>query len=651
MKVVIIGGGIAGLSMAIYLRRHDIHTIVCERDENIPSNGNAFMMHSEGVMVLKALTQGQYSSKVFPGSYIDQFSLRRPNDVEVKFQKMEPWQCIKRKDIVEYLYDFYPPTGVKFGCKFSHFEYEGEKAVAAVFENGTKEYGDVFIGADGGRSKVREQIFGPTRYTPTKVKEVLGIYRSKAICDMLRGQFTKYQHPEKGIAIGMIPSTDDELVWYMQYDVRIADIDDDFTPEQLKHFCKNMLKAFPAHVQQVIDGNDFQCSYIWHTCDFDVLPSFHQSNMVLIGDAAHLALPFSSAGTTNALVDAYTLTRHLLEQEIPAQAFIKFYDERAAEIAAQIQLGRDILQDFLHPNLKSDDELVIPLITKQRGVREITRVEKQVRLLYFTDPICSTCWVIQPQLRKLQLEYSPYIHVEYKMAGLLPSWENFDRYGIRQPADVAAHWEEVCAFYEMPINKNIWLEDPLPSSFPPSIAFKAAQLQDTGKAILFLRRIREMVFVENKNIINKTFLYRAAFDVGLDAARLLRDLEGKAQMLFREDLQLAEQMQVNMLPTLFFTDAAGEMIRITGFHQYEDFEAMLLQLIPTAKKMSYDVSPKALFNKFQTFTSKEFSYLRNEDIAVSDQVLQNLFENNYITSFQSPTGNIWINNFHAVEEQ
>jgi len=29
-------------------------------------------------------------------------------------------------------------------------------------------------------------------------------------------------------------------------------------------------------------------------------------------------------------------------------------------------------------------------------------VSKAVKLLYFTDPICSSCWGIEPQLRKLK---------------------------------------------------------------------------------------------------------------------------------------------------------------------------------------------------------------------------------------------------------
>ena len=30
----------------------------------------------------------------------------------------------------------------------------------------------------------------------------------------------------------------------------------------------------------------------------------------------------------------------------------------------------------------------------------------------------------------------------------------------------------------MPIDGDVWLEDPLNSSYPPSIAFKAAEMQD-----------------------------------------------------------------------------------------------------------------------------------------------------------------------------
>jgi hypothetical protein len=48
--------------------------------------------------------------------------------------------------------------------------------------------------------------------------------------------------------------------------------------------------------------------------------------------------------------------------------------------------------------------------------------KKPVKIIYYTDPICSSCWGIEPQLRRLKLEYGSNIEVEYRMGGLLPNW-------------------------------------------------------------------------------------------------------------------------------------------------------------------------------------------------------------------------------------
>lgn len=649
MKTVILGGGIAGLALGILLHRKGKKVVINERSTQIPVRGNAFLMHAEGISILKGLSEGLIEYKI-PGKVIDTFSLKRPDDEEVKYQKLDPWQCIKRKDIIEFLYQLIPHKLIRHGREFSHFLFEDKKAVAAVFKNGEIEYGDVFIGADGGNSQVREQLFGPTAYSRVEVKEILGLLQNEEISKQYSHRFTKFQHKSKGISFGMIPTSATDLVWYIQYDVRIMDLPDDATPELIGQFCRTLLQGFPPIVQQVMYADDFKSSYIWHTRDFDLLPAFHSENVVLIGDAAHLALPFTSAGTTNALVDAYTLFHCLIGERNHQTAFERFYDLRCEHIAKQVQLGRDIKKDFLNPVDKIDDEMVIPLISKQSRPLVKLAEEKEIQIIYFTDPICSTCWVIQPQLRKLQLEYADHVNIEYKMGGLLPSWDNFSRGGIQKPSDVAAHWEEVCSFYEMPVNQDIWLEDPLPSSYPPSIAFKAAQLQDTGKAVMFLRRIREMVFLEKKNIIQKEFLHRAAFEVGLDAARLLRDLEGRAQDMFRADLELADRLKIKELPTLFFSNKSGNQLKLSGLQPYKNFEEIIQQLAPGIEKSSYDKTPKYLFEAFQTFTSKEFAFLRDESDTESKVLLENLFQVNLIKKFQSPSGNMWINNYDPVEE-
>lgn len=649
MKAVIIGGGIAGLTAGILLHRKGLEVTVCEREVDIPSRGNAFLMHAEADTILKRLTLDFQPGKI-PGKLINSFCLRRPDNHIVKFQKLDPWHCITRKAIIELLYGMVPPgMKVLHGRKFSRFEFQSERAVSAVFETGEEISGDLFIGADGSSSEVRQQIFGPTAFTQMEVREILGTVYAPELNAALSNTFTKFQSNEMGLSFGLLPTSADSIVWYMQFDCRNEN-PAGTEPHQLKEFCLQALKDFPPLVQDTVTMDPFDNSYIWNTRDFDLLPSFHRNNVVLAGDAAHLSLPFTSAGTTNAFVDGATLADLISGREDQADLndlFTAYYDARAGRIASQVQLGRDLKRAFLFPKQVDADAILIPLAGRPQ-LRHAPAAPP-IRIYYFTDPICSTCWASQPQLRKLQLEYGEFLQVEYRMGGLLPSWENFNRGGITSPSEVASHWEEVCAFYEMPINKEIWLEDPLPSSYPPSIAFKAAQLQDTGKAIVFLRRIREMLFLEKKNIIKPEFLSAAAYDVGLDTIRLIRDLEGPATELFRADLKLVSELEVKVLPTLYFSGENGEVMRLEGFQPYSAYEEMVRHILPQVRKTEYDRSPEFLFGEFQTLTLKEFSFLRDEPESDAHHILKELSGRNLIRKFESQAGNIWMSNFNSLE--
>lgn len=266
---------------------------------------------------------------------------------------------------------------------------------------------------------------------------------------------------------------------------------------------------------------------------------------------------------------------------------------------------------------------------------------KPVKIIYFTDPICSSCWGIEPQLRKLKLEYGDYIHIEYRMGGLLPDW-SYNSGGISKPSDVAHHWDEVSKYYQMPIDGDVWLEDPLASSYPPSIAFKAAQLQDETKAIQFLRRIREMVFLEKKNITKWEHLRNAANDCGLDTAKLESDFKTKAKELFSEDLLLARRLGVRGFPTLIFEDQQNHKKVINGFKPYYVFEQSILNLDPQVVKYNYNKSWEGLFGKFRTLTTKEFSELANKSLDESEKLLQLLVDEKKLIKQTTKNGPIWI---------
>lgn len=283
----------------------------------------------------------------------------------------------------------------------------------------------------------------------------------------------------------------------------------------------------------------------------------------------------------------------------------------------------------------------MPEVVSQDESNVTSSVEKPVKIIYFTDPICSSCWGIEPQLRKLKLEYGHHFDIEYRMGGLLPDW-SYNSGGISKPSDVAHHWDEVSVYYDMPIDGDVWLEDPLNSSYPPSIAFKAAQLQDEQKAIDLLRELRHMVFLQKKNIAKWENLLEAAKTTGLDTEQFTTDYNGKAKELFEQDLLLARQLGVRGFPTMFFIDKDGNPEKVYGTKPYDVYENALVKQFPEASKKSVDTNWENLFSKFNTLTSKEFSELANFDRRQTEVYLQNLADAGLLSKLSTKNGALWI---------
>lgn len=282
----------------------------------------------------------------------------------------------------------------------------------------------------------------------------------------------------------------------------------------------------------------------------------------------------------------------------------------------------------------------IPEAKEGSSNRDVQAGGTSLRMVYFTDPICSSCWGIEPQLRKLKLEYGDSLDIEYRMGGLLPGW-NYSSGGINGPKDVASHWDEASVHYDMPIDGDVWLEDPLSSSFPPSIAFKAAQMQDEEKAVGFQRAMRELLFLEKKNISKWEVVTAAAKKAGLDPTQLKVDFEGKAKQLFEEDLKLAGELGVRGFPTIFFFDQNGQRELVYGSKPYAFYEMAILKLNPNAEKKEYRKDWETLFNKFESLTAREYAELSGTPRRDSEIVLDELTEKGSLEKTRTKNGSLW----------
>ncbi|KAF2335833.1 DsbA family protein [Flavobacterium nitrogenifigens] len=266
----------------------------------------------------------------------------------------------------------------------------------------------------------------------------------------------------------------------------------------------------------------------------------------------------------------------------------------------------------------------MPAGEKSNQKTAIPTENKPVKIIYYTDPICSSCWGIEPQLRKLKLEYGDYIEIDYRMGGLLPDW-SYNSGGISKPSDVAHHWDEASLYYEMPIDGNVWLEDPLDSSYPSCIAVKAAQMQSKEKAVYFMRILREKLYLYKKNIAKWENIAEAAKIAGLDVPKLKADYDD-AEELFQEDLNLGKTLGVRGFPTLFLANADNNQLTVYGSKPYDAYENALLALFPEAKAKKFEnKNSLSIFEIYPTLAPKEYAVIHNIAVNEAKIILEELF--------------------------
>ena len=249
----------------------------------------------------------------------------------------------------------------------------------------------------------------------------------------------------------------------------------------------------------------------------------------------------------------------------------------------------------------------------------------RARILFATDPICSHCWAMEPAWRRFLYHCGDHVEVTHLYGGLLPRWEGFADVdaGIRAPEDIPPHWEEVAERYGQPIDPSVWLTDPLPSSYPPSIAVHAARALAPDREEDYLRRIRQALFLEARNIARPEVLIACAAEIGLDEARFAAALEDPAsRAAFEADLETRVEMGIRGFPTLIVVGPASDQPWVMRgaqpyFRLKRALEAALGEL-PSAR----EVSVRTALREYGSGTTREFSEVLEFDEAATEAALR-----------------------------
>ena len=351
MKIVIVGGGIAGLASVLYLRKLGYEAIVMERAKSYAKIGQGFVLLPNGLAALKSL--GMEEDTYAIGTPLPQVTIHSPEGRLIAESYLEEHLGVTRFEFVEMLSKNVKKSWIRMGCKFDHFSYKKDGSVKSIhFANGHEETADLVIAADGGRSRIRKILFPKHHTNDVRVKEFVGIIHAPDIVDSIQSCFRKTKDEFHGLSMGLVPSGNGRLIWYIQYDSDVWDIQTK-DPDCLKVFTEMLVAKWPSPAKEILDRTDFKTIHHWHTCDMDPLDSFYKKNVVLIGDACHPMLTFTSQGANCALEDAISLAKSIdnsiKEKKSIQDAFQSFQLDRQDILKSYLESGRNLANKFLHP--------------------------------------------------------------------------------------------------------------------------------------------------------------------------------------------------------------------------------------------------------------------------------------------------------------
>lgn len=242
-----------------------------------------------------------------------------------------------------------------------------------------------------------------------------------------------------------------------------------------------------------------------------------------------------------------------------------------------------------------------------------------IEITQYTDPYCTWCWGSEPIMRKIKAIYGEQVKISFVMGGLV---ENFDTFydshnnigGPKKFEQGAAHWAEASGRHGQPVDNQLIfdLKGDFHSTYPASIAYKAAQMQNEVLADKYLRRLREATSAEKRFIHKIDVQLELAENIGLDKEKFINDIEsGEAEKKFLEDIKLSRSFGIHGFPTFYVKNRDGKGMFLRGWQQYQNFEILFKKLTnDSLKKDTYQLKEVDILRFI-----KEFGKVSTQEVA------------------------------------
>jgi 2-polyprenyl-6-methoxyphenol hydroxylase-like FAD-dependent oxidoreductase len=345
-RVLIVGGGIGGLTLAVALARQGLRAEVIELKPEanvlgvgIIQPGNALRALRDLGLLDKCLAEGfqidDYVMYEAAGAYIGRMKLLRIAAPNIPAVNGLP-RIALHKILTTAAED--GGTRIRLGLTLNSIaSYEDRADV--VLSDGSRETYDLVVGADGIRSHVREMVFGKD-YAPQFTGH--GVWRFTA--PRLAEVDHQIMYYGVGVKAGLMPVSSEQM-----YLLLVTNEPDNprMPPDQLGRLLRDRLRPFTAPLVAKLRDQIKDHSHVIYGPIEEVIlpPPWYRQRILLIGDAAHASGPHVSQGATMAIEDASVLAeligRGLPGEEVLRQFMVRRYERCKFVQDTSRQVGRE----------------------------------------------------------------------------------------------------------------------------------------------------------------------------------------------------------------------------------------------------------------------------------------------------------------------
>ena len=346
LKILIAGGGIGGITLALALRQRGIEALLFEQAQAFTQVGAGIQLSANATRVLRTLGLGDALARVavFPEgrdyrAWDDGDRLYwTPLGERAEAHFGAPYYHVHRADLLDVLLGGLRDTGFRLNAHVDRFEQEAH-AVSVTLADGTSATGDVLIGADGIHSTVRAQLFGRElpRYTGNVAWR--GLVPAERVAHLDLGRVTGvWMGPNRSI-VQYYVAAGHTFNWIgisrSEQPARESWLAEGRVEDALAEYAgwHDTIRTIIAATPQVLR----QALY-----DREPLPDWRVGRVALLGDAAHPMMPFYAQGAAQSIEDAYVLAGCLAaSREDPVAALERYVALRQPRTAWMQALSRD----------------------------------------------------------------------------------------------------------------------------------------------------------------------------------------------------------------------------------------------------------------------------------------------------------------------